>query len=178
MGIAEDILIAEAALKSLITKYEQYFVGVEKREPYQQAKDFELFIRKYATTLIPNTMYKFRYTNLVSRYQSYRQHWNKILREIEEGRYSRERFRADLRQTQLKDIVNEKPFSETEQLYLDLLQARKDCHLSTEGVSLEHLSDTIQKQRAILEQKLGTKEIRFRIVVEDGKPKIKASKRE
>jgi hypothetical protein len=36
------------------------------------------------------------------------------------------------------------------------------------------LAETLDKQRPLLTQRLGTNEIQFRVVVEGGKPKIKA----
>lgn len=181
MGIAEDLTIAEGTLKQLITKYEQYFMGIEKREPLKLLEDFEAFVRRYATTSINNTMYKYRYTNLVARFNSYRQHWNRILREIEEGRYSRDRFRADLREAQ-RQPVDESPQlpalsdrdRELDRLYAELLAARRSCNLPVDNVTRQQLAATLEKQRPQLTQKLGTDEIRFRIVVEEGKPKIKA----
>lgn len=179
MGIAEDLLIFEARLKELITSYEQYFIGLEKREPTKLLEEVEKLARRYATTPITNTMYKHRYNNLVARFNSYRQHWNRILREIEEGRYSRDRFRAKLHEKeQSQGPAAPKPQRsdqerEIERIYAELQEASRSCHL-TPVMSREQLAATLEKQRPILAQKLGTNDIQFRVVVENGKPKIKA----
>jgi len=180
MGIAEDLLIFEARLKELITSYEQYFIGLEKREPLKQLEEVEKLARRYATGPITNTMYKYRYNNLVARLSSYRQHWNRILREIEEGRYSRDRFRAKLHEVERSTApaTASKPQrspqeQEIERIYNELQEASRRCHL-TAAMSREQLAETLEKQRPVLAQKLGTSDIRFRVVVEDGKPKIKA----
>lgn len=180
MGIAEDLLIFEVRLKELITSYEQYFIGLEKREPLKQLEEVEKLARRYATTPITNTMYKHRYNNLVARFNSYRQHWNRILREIEEGRYSRDRFRAKLHEGERSSTPSSssKPQrsaqeQEIERIYAELQEASRRCHLNA-AMSREQLAATLEKQRPVLAQKLGTSEIQFRVVVEDGKPKIKA----
>lgn len=180
MGIAEDLLIFEARLKELITSYEQFFIGLEKREPLKLLDEVEKMARRYATTPINNTMYKHRYNGLVARFSSYRQHWNRILREIEEGRYSRDRFRAKLHET---ERGNKRPAAdqrkrspqemEIERIYTELQEASRSCHI-TAAMSREQLAATLEKQRPVLAQKLGTSDIQFRVVVEDGKPKIKA----
>ncbi|MCE1227349.1 MAG: hypothetical protein LWW87_12850, partial [Geobacteraceae bacterium] len=77
MGIAEDLLILETRLKELITSYEQYFIGLEKREPLKLAEEVEKLVRRYAGTPINNTMYKHRYNNLVARLNTYRQQWTR-----------------------------------------------------------------------------------------------------
>lgn len=181
MGIAEDLLIAENRLKELITRYEQYFMGLEKREPLKLLEEFEKLVRRYATSPINNTMHKHRYNNLVARFNSYRQHWNRILREIEEGRYSRDRFRADLRESQRlspgadrHDLQINPHEAELDRIYAELVEARRSCKLPVDGMTRQQLAETLDKQRPLLTQKLGTNEIQFRVVVEAGKPKIKA----
>jgi hypothetical protein len=46
--------------------------------------------------------------------------------------------------------------------------------MSLEGISREKLAETLDKQRPALTRQLGSDNIHFRVVVEDGKPKIKA----
>lgn len=180
MGIAEDLLILETRLKELITSYEQYFIGIERREPLKLAEEVEKLVRRYAGTPITNTMYKHRYNSLVARLNTYRQQWTRILREIEEGRYSRDRFKAALH----KSSAPAKPSPKTEEsnpqqkeldrVYAELVEARRSCHLPIDGMSREQLAATLEKQRPLISQKLGTSEVQFRVVVEGGKPKIKA----
>ncbi|MGB4600744.1 MAG: MXAN_5187 C-terminal domain-containing protein [Trichlorobacter sp.] len=182
MGITEDLLIFEARLKELITSYDQYFIGLEKREPLKLLEEVEKLARRYATVPINNTMYKHRYNGLIARFSTYRQQWNRILREIEEGRYSRDRFRAKLHETERAKPSTAATAAqhqrspheqEIERIYAELQEASRNCHL-TAAMSREQLTATIEKQRPILAQKLGTNDIQFRVVVEDGKPKIKA----
>lgn len=180
MGIAEDLLIFETRLKELIISYEQYFSGLEKREPLKLFDEVEKLARRYATSPITNTMYKHRYNNLVARFSSYRQQWSRILREIEEGRYSRDRFRAKLHETSRGTAATAAPRHqrsdqdrEIDRIYAELQEASRSCRL-TAAMSREQLTATLERQRPILAQKLGTNDVQFRVVVEDGKPKIKA----
>jgi hypothetical protein len=183
MGIAEDLFMIETHLKELITRYEQYFMGLEKREPIKASEELDKLVRRYATTPINNTMYKHRYNNLVARLSSYRQHWNRILREIEEGRYSRDRFRAKLHESRNSTVALSRPEqpaakdTELDRIYAELVEARRNCKLSIDGMTRQQLAETLDKQRPLLTQKLGTNEIQFRVVVENGKPKIKAGTR-
>ena len=184
MAIAEDLTKLEQQLKELITRYEQYFVGLEKREPLLLVADVEKMVRRYANVPINNTMYKHKYTMLVARLNTYREHWNRILRLIEEGRYSRDRFIRDLhlRQKVKKPAHHEeqpRPHHDPEldRIFYELREARKACHLPVEKLSRELVAATIEKSRAALVARLGTDDLVFRVVVEDGKPKIKASLR-
>ena len=185
MAVAEDLTKLEHQLKELITRYEQYFVGLEKREPLPLLADVEKMARRYANVPINNTMYKHKYTMLVARLNTYREHWNRILRLIEEGKYSRDRFIRDLHLRQRATVVHTReehvqhPHHDTEldRIFYELRDARKACHLPVEKLSRELVAATIEKSKAALIARLGSADLVFRVVVEDGKPKIKASLR-
>jgi hypothetical protein len=185
MAIADDLMQLEHSLADLITRYEQYFSGLEKREPLKLMQDVEKMVRRYTGVPINNTMYKHKYTMLVARLNTYREHWNRILRLMEDGKYTRDRFISDLRQRQRlknttgqEDHIQPPPHNlELDRIYFELREARKACHLPIETLSRELVAATIEKSKAQLIAKLGTDDVVFRVVVENGKPKIKASQR-
>lgn len=184
MSIVEDLPQLERLLGELVTKYEQYFIGLEKREPLQLLDVVEKLVRRYAGTPINNTMYKYKYNMLVARLNTYREHWRRILRMIEEGRYSRDRFIRDLHQRQLapsgqprEDIVYHLQESEIDRIYHEYREARIACNLPVETISRERVAASIYKSKPSLAARLGTEDLTFRVVVENGKPKIKASHR-
>jgi hypothetical protein len=59
-------------------------------------------------------------------------------------------------------------------VYQKYLSARKSCNLQTDTLAPEKLKETLEKQRAALQKKHNCNDIEFRVVIEDGKPKIKA----
>lgn len=188
MAIAEDLTKLELQIKELITRYEQYFVGLEKREPLPLLAEVEKIVRRNSNVPINNTMFKHKFNMLVARLNTYREHWNRILRLIEEGKYSRDRFIRDLhlRQNSKKTAHHEEGVeelhhphhdSELDRVFNELREARKACHLPVEKLSLELVAATIEKSKAALTARLGSADLVFRVVVEDGKPKIKASLR-
>jgi hypothetical protein len=184
MAIADDVAKFEQLLNELVLKYEQYFIGIEKREPLPLLGDVEKMIRRYTGVPINNTMYKHRFTNLVARFNTYREHWNRILKLIEEGRYSRDRFISDLHlrqggKTRKKTVeqIPDRSASEVDQIVHDLRQARKACNLPVNTITHDFVAATIAKQRPLIAEKLGTDNIAFRVVIENGKPKLKAGLR-
>lgn len=178
MGVQEDIAFFEQSLNDLVVKYEQYFLGLEKREPIKLLEDVERLARKYATTKITNTMLKFRYNTLVARFSSYRQYWGRITRLIEDGKYSRDRARME-RQTSLPPAPE--PASsvppEAERVYRDYLAACQSCNLKNTTISPEKVAALIAQQKPLIEKRYGTASITFAVVIEDGVPKIKARPR-
>ena len=184
MAIAEDVVILDQKLSELIIKYEQYFIGLEKREPLQLLGDVEKMVRRYTGVPINNTMYKYRFNMLVARLNTYREHWNRILKLMEEGRYSRDRFITDLHlrhKSKPERIPHESPHVTAEEdidrLVHEFREARKACNLPVDKITREMVAASIEKQKPLLAARLGTENIAFRVVIEDGKPKLKAGLR-
>lgn len=184
MGLAEDFATLEQMLADLVLRYEQYFSGLEKREPLPLRVEVEKAVRRYTGTPINNTMLKHKFTSLVARLNTYREHWNRILRLIEEGKYSRDRFISDLHQRQRgtapparSEAARPGNDNEVERVYREYCEARKSCNLPVANISRDQIRAAIEKQKPALKGKLGTDDLCFRVVVEDGKPKIKAGLR-
>jgi hypothetical protein len=184
MAIAEDVILLDQRLNELITRYEQYFIGLEKREPLQLLGEVEKMVRRYSGVPINNTMHKHRFTMLVARLNTYREHWNRVLKLMEEGRYSRDRFIGDLHLRQKKKPESRQPDSgaakagsDVDRLVHEFREARKACNLPVDKITHELVAATIEKQRPALVAKLGTENVVFRVVVEGGKPKLKAGLR-
>lgn len=183
MSITDDLLQLERQLGELVTRYEHYFIGLEKREPLLLLGTVEKLVRLHSTTPINNTMYKHKYQMLVARFNTYREHWNRILRLMEEGKYSRDRFISDLHQRQRgtgkrdRETTESPQKNELERIYNEYRAARQACNLPVENLSLEMVAATIEKKKPLLATRLGSDDLVFRVVVENGKPKIKARSR-
>jgi hypothetical protein len=80
----------EQKLDRLKILYEQYFIGVEKREPLVPLKDVVRVMRQLEQVQIRNTGHRYRYRNLVQKLNVYRTYWSRTLREKELGTYHRD----------------------------------------------------------------------------------------
>src|SRR5262249_34331890 len=80
-------------LAELRALYDNYFAGLERREPLRQR---EIFARALRDLQIEKrtTQISFRFSNLRARFATFEQHWNRIAKQIEEGTYKRDRQRA------------------------------------------------------------------------------------
>ena len=157
MAIAEDIMLLDKKLSALIVRYEQYFIGLEKREPIQLLDEVEKMVRRYSGVPINNTMYKHRFSMLGARLNTYREHWNRILKLMEEGRYSRDRFISDLHLRQKGKPAKREPDSplatadsDLDRLVQELREARKACNLPVNTITRELLAATIERQKPTL----------------------------
>jgi hypothetical protein len=183
MGVQEDIALFERSLNELIIKYEQYFLGLEKREPLLLLDEVERAARKYQGFQIINTMLKFKYNSLIARLHSYKQHWTRIIRLMEDGKYSRDRFKMEmhLKQKDVEPLAKQdgSPSAsridpEAQQLYQQYIEARKACGLPVGNITPEMIAAAIKKQKPAIISKYHCSKVEFRVVVEEGTPKIKA----
>jgi hypothetical protein len=179
MGIQEDLLIFEEDLKKLIIEYEKYFLGLEKREPLTQLAALERFTRKFLSSPINNTMMKFRYNTLVAKFSTYKQYWHKINLLIENGKYSRDRFKMQMHKLSPPLAKHEpEPVAEHNEamamLHRQYLAARKACKLPEKEIPLDSIRQLVEKQKPLILAKHKCSSVEFKVVIEDGAPKIKA----
>ena len=181
VDVVEDLQLLDVKLKMLKNEYEQYFLGSRRREPSLLRGEVQKMVAYYANVPIRNTGYRFKFNNLRARFFAFRRHWDRILREIEEGRYERHLFRANLRERERADPSSsprpgaDSEKKEREDVFESYLAAREACGQSTSGITRKKLDALMEKQAAQLTGKLGCQEVKFRVVVADGKAKLKVS---
>lgn len=184
MAIAEDVTLLDQKLNVLIIRYEQYFIGLEKREPLQLLGEVEKLVRSNTGVPINNTMYKHRFNMLVARLNTYREHWNRTLKLMENGQYSRDRFISDLHLRHKNKPERRQAASplasgdaDLDRIVNEFREARTACNMPIDKITRELIAATIEKQKPALIAKLGTENFAFRVVIENGKPKLKAGLR-
>lgn len=183
MGIPEDIARLELDVRELIIKYEQYFFGIEKREPLRMLDAVERSVRRYQNVSIPNTSQRFKYDSLVSTLSVHKQKWVRTNRLIEEGKFQRDRFRMSLHQNEKGKEAPPRPAqaaappaqdAQLEAVYRQYLDARRACNLPVDNVTREKLAEAINRQKPALMDKYRCKDVDFVVVIEGGKPSLKA----
>ena len=89
--VIEDLEPKVERLKAL---YQQYFMGIEKIPPSVLRKDVERTIWRLRRERLQNTRLRFKFQQIIQRYNTYSQYWARIMREIEKGTYKRDLMRA------------------------------------------------------------------------------------
>jgi hypothetical protein len=177
----EDIRSLDVKLGQLKREYEQYFLGTRPREPAILAGDVRKLIAQISNSAIRNTALKFKFSSICSRYQALNRQWQDTLRRIEQGTYTRHRFRADLHEREKVDpapgpTASPGAAADDPELYKAYVKARNDCGQGSESLTPAKLQAALRKQEAGLRARFGDAKVRFRVVVEDGKAKVKASR--
>ncbi len=91
-----DTQKVEEELEALKARYEQYFLGIERREPNRWRDELKKRVMRLKGAFTRNTGLKFRIQSLHARYLSYERLWLRSAREKEEGTYRRDLFKARL----------------------------------------------------------------------------------
>jgi hypothetical protein len=183
--IEEDLNLLDVRLKTLRLEYDQYFLGARKREPQLLRGEVQKIISYYANVPIRNTGHRFKFNNLRSRFFSFRRHWDDTLRKIEDGRYDKHRFQAELhdRERKLEARAGARPRgpeaggsdAELDRLFESFVEAREATGQGRAGLSRERLASQLAEQTKALRERFGVTEVRFRVVVEGGRAKLKAT---
>lgn len=182
----EDIEQLDAKMIKLKIEYEQYFARILKREPLKLREDVDRIVRRYSGMPINNTGIKFKYQTLVAKYNSYKQHWKRVLRRIEEGTYVR---RAE---TSGPTLLQPKPppvssastngarpgagngdiDGDLKNVFDKFVATKKQCNESTSGISFDSMKKTLEAQKRKLATERGIKNVDLKVYVKDGKARI------
>ncbi|HOX47138.1 MAG TPA: MXAN_5187 C-terminal domain-containing protein [Myxococcota bacterium] len=94
--LSQEAEILDGEMDRLRTIYEQYFQGIERLEPFHLRDNIKRRLNVLHTTNIRNTALRFRVQQLVAKFATYQNYWSRICKQIEEGTYARDLFKARL----------------------------------------------------------------------------------
>jgi hypothetical protein len=106
-------LLSELAnkIERLKTLYEQYFMGIEKVEPQVVRKEVTRVMLGLQQQYIRNTALRFKFNTMLQKWNIYVTYWNRVLREIENGTYTRHLARVKRKaEAEGRDLPSEMPF--------------------------------------------------------------------
>lgn len=89
--IIEELEPQVERLKSL---YQQYFMGIEKLPPVVLKKTIDRTIWRLRRERFQNPRLRFKFQQIIQRYNTYEQYWQRIMRQIENGTYDRHVLKA------------------------------------------------------------------------------------
>jgi len=169
--------ILSRKLMSLKLAYEQYFLGSRPREPILLADEVKKLVVVYANQSIQNTALRFKFNSIVSRYQAFKRQWNDTLRKIENGTYERHQFKAKLhKRPAVPPQPPSRPPQDRKEIFEALVEARRACGQSVSDLTAAKLDQLLDQQERALRKRYGDSQVRFKVVVENGRAKLTASR--
>lgn len=184
------------------TEYEMYFLGVIKRPPHDKARELRRIFRELFEMNITNTSLKFQARTLIARYNTLKMKWLRTCKQIEEGTYPRQRFMADLKDKQAKkagpsaatlraeikalvrgeDVPEVRPVARgnanrghevgSDALFDQYQEVRESLGQKGRG-DRKAMEARLSERAREVKKKYGCKDVRFDIVEENGRSRIK-----
>lgn len=189
--MAEDI---DQQLKDFSTQldrlrvlYEQHFLGMEKLPPLVARREAERALNALGNLSIGNTALRFRYNNLVRRWKTHTERWDKVVRDIENGTYRPHILSRDRRERAALDhdtqpsvpaVARRSPVpgmteAELRDLHQRYLEACRQVG-DTRDVKYDALVASLQRQVPALLEKKGADGFAFDVAVREGKVILRA----
>lgn len=181
---ADELTELDESIQNLQVLYEKYFIGIDRKPPDQERKRVSEKARELRTTTIRNTALKFKINTLFAKLISFERMWDRTLREMEEGTYKRDVYKAKMH-LQQKELPQQAPArkgpsapaisdANLRRLYDTYLVARQRCGEPITGLSYDSMATRIRAQVPELMQKHKAKNIEFKVVIKGGKAILKA----
>jgi hypothetical protein len=182
----------EEDIRKLKVKYEMFFMGSVKVPPQHERHLVEVYIHELGKQKMRENARRFRYNQLLSRFNQYREMWGRKIREREEGPIDFRRRKAALdepSQTPPPRPTVPRVTSTNSDTYVKLVpgangEAIRDLYNQIEkehqklgkapNVTFEQLRSMVEKQSETVRERYNVDVVGFRVDVVDGKVKLKA----
>lgn len=94
--LSEELDKLSDEIEGLRANYEQYFLGIERKPPTQRHDKLKKRVNAIMTTTVKQTAVKFKAQSLNAKLITYERLWTRTLKEMEDGTYRRDVFKAKL----------------------------------------------------------------------------------
>lgn len=172
--------LLERKIEELRVMYEQFFIDVNPHIPDKLHKDVKRQINNLLNAPFKSSQRKFRLKNLVTRFQTYATYWERVMKQREEGTYSRDVFKAEMREKMLEEerrAMTEAGIAEKglKQLFSTYEKALKKTGSKIDNLDYSAFRKRMIQQAKTLKQKHGAKQLTYKVVLSKGRATIKAS---
>jgi hypothetical protein len=177
--IEEDLDALEQDLRQLKVRYDQFFYGNQKLPPTMQRSQVDKRVRKFANTSMRTFLHRYRFNNLLIRYQAYSELWNRRMRTYEEGERKSvaarnlHEFNEELvARTRVSDPKGQS--DQLREIYDKFIAARTERDPKKKPVSFDKFVRGVAGQAAQLRKSSGCGEIELRLVIKNDQVQLKA----
>ena len=172
----------EVKITELRVYYEQYFVDLIPHPPDKLQQEVVWVIRKMLKAPFKNAATRFRLRQLIQRYQMYATYWEKITKLREEGKYTKDMFKAEMREKSIASARFEasdqgRAEKGMKQLFESYETALKKNGVNTKNINFESFKKSLLEKAKIMKEKTGAKKLHYKVTVKDGKVTLKATPR-
>ena len=182
MEIRKELKNLEVLLRELQIQYEQYFMGVIPHEPVKLHREVKKLIREIRKAPFKKPAIRYRQLTLESRYQTYNDYWQRVLRKREDGTYSKDVFKAAMRERHSREdrelgTVKGSAAASMRSLFLSYKQALERQTGLKQNIDFKSFQKVLMTRAKAHRAKHGNQKLAFRVVVKEGRVSIKVRAR-
>jgi hypothetical protein len=179
----EQLTRLEEDIRRLRVEFDIFFNGGSKRPPYDTKGRVETLLKRLGDDRSLTFAQRYRYNSLAARYNSFRELWRRTMQGREEGRDAVSAHRASVHKEASAPKVEPVSFVCTDahrevevvkNLFDSLVEAKRICGEAVEDLSFPKFHRLIASKADALKEKLGCKQVRFSVAVENGHVSFKA----
>lgn len=169
----------ERDIEELKVYYEQYFIDLIPHPPEKLEKNIAMAMRVLLKSPFKSSATRFRLRSLINRYQTYHTYWERVKKQREEGKYTKDVFKADLRERELQEAKEAasaagKAEKGMQQLFSSYENALKKSGADTSKLNYDAFRQSLVNQAKHLKKNKGVSKLSYKIVVKNGKVVVKA----
>ena len=178
----EQLTRLEEDIRRLRVEFDIFFNGGSKRPPYDTKGRVETLLKRLGDDRSLTFAQRYRYNSLAARYNSFRELWRRTIQGREEGRDAVSAHRASVHKEAGAPKVEPVSFvcadahrevGVVKNLFESLMEAKRLCG-EAEDLSFPKFHRLIASKADGLKEKLGCKQVRFSVAVENGHVSFKA----
>ena len=170
----------EAMISDLKIQYEMFFTGIIPLAPEKEHASVKRKIRELLKAPFKSSASSFKLKTLEGRYSTFNTYWQRVLKQREEGVYSKDVFKANVREKNAaEDAKAVTIVGKAEKSMNALFNTYKEALEKTTGKKQE--LDYQAFQKSLIERakeykaKHSDKKVSFKVLIKDGKVTIQAN---
>jgi len=186
--LLKECEILDGELAALKARYEQYFLGLERKPPSIAHRALRQKVDTLKPSIARTAVVKVKIQNIHQKLQTYERLWARTCQEIENGTYRRDVFKARLHAKQREEqqqrpeptpVSAPKPTNPLTpalllRRYDSFVAAKKQCREDVSKLTFDSVASSLRKQVPSLLQKHNATSVEFKVSILDGKAVLKA----
>lgn len=169
----------EQMLADLKVLYEQYFTGLAPLPPDKLHSEVKRLLRQMSAAPFRSSEINYRLRTLKHRYQTFDTYFQRVMKQREEGVYSRDVFKANLREQAALEAAYEQTAQGQaskglKELFESYRSALEKVNGRSEELDFKAFQKSLVKRAKELRERHGIKKLTFKVVVKDGKVTVQA----
>lgn len=181
-GPDEQLTRLEDDIRRLRIEFDIFFNGAARRPPYDTKGRVETLLKRLGDDRTLTYAQRYRYNSLAARYNAFRELWRRTMQGREEGRDAASAARASVKK---ETVTNLDPVSfvcldahkevgVVKELYESLIDAKRKCGESIEGLSFPQFHRLVAAKSDGLKERHGCVRVLFSVAVEKGHVSFRA----